>query len=934
MASKQLSDYRNYPDKEQHVLGLPTGTVTFLFTDIEGSTKLWEQDEAAARQVLVRHDEIIERLVETNEGMLVRPRGEGDSRFAVFQHAPGAIASAAAIQQAFHTENWEAPEPLKVRMGLHTGHADLREGDYYGSAVNRCARVRSLAHGGQVLLSLATEQIIADYLPEGVELRDLGLHPLKGLTRPEQIFQIMIPDIPSDFPTLQTQIGPKHNLPEQLTPFVGRQSDIVEVRSLLSQDGIRLVTLKGPGGMGKTRLAIEVARQELEGFSDGARFVSLASLDSANQIVQAFLEALDLRPASREDPKDFLLHHLKRSELLIVVDNFEHILDGAPFVTEVLEHTSRVKILATSRERLGLRGETVIDVVGLQFADWQTVEQALSASCAQLFVQGTLQVQPQFELEEADVPHVARICRLVEGAPLALLLSAGWMDVLSPQEIADEIEKSLDFLETELRDAPERQQSLRAVFDASWDRLEEPERQLFKRLSVFRGGFTREAATEVAGANLRSLARLTDKSFLRREPETGRYEIHEMLRQYGEQRLATADEASGEARQAHASYFANLLAAQEGRLATPGQAEALDDIEADIENIRRASMYLAETGSAQDLQKSLFSLWIFHEIRGWLHAGLELFTDLEKNLRDSSEGRQTDVVATQLQAIGAWFTIILGFTERGVNTALRTLDWLGKHGYRNESTYSLAAVAVGNIFVHNPSGGIPAALELAEIGAAIGHKWWELTGTNVAGSGSLAMGDLEQCERYLEAGAQLRAETGDPWSSFWGGQMRAALATARGDLIAARDIYQSLLISLHSVSFLRGMQYTYNNMGRNNYLLEEFDEAEMNYALSLRISHETGQIRETLAYLTDLAKVWKAQERGAEAVEAIAVVLHHSEIDQHALFRSVTIREEAEAVGSDLREEINPDPYQAAWKVGSGEEIDDIVARILAELEA
>lgn len=914
-------------------MDLPTGTVTFLFTDIEGSTQLWERDEATARKVLVRHDQIIEGLVEENEGMLVRPRGEGDSRFAVFQHAPGAASSAAAIQRVFTTEAWETDEPLKIRIGLHTGHADLREGDYYGSAVNRCARVRSLAHGGQVLLSLATEQIVADYLPKAVEVVDLGLHPLKGLKRPEQIFQLVIPDVQSDFPPLQAQIDKKRNLPEQLTPFVGRQSEIAVVRSLLSREGGRLVTLKGPGGMGKTRLAIEVASQDAGTYSDGVWFVALAPLDSADQIVQAFLEAFDLRPASQEDPKDFLLQHLRRSDLLIVVDNFEHILDGALLVKEIMENASQVTILATSRERLGLRGESVFDVTGLQFADWQTVEHALSASCAQLFVQGALQVQPQFELEKADVPHIARICRLVEGAPLALLLSAAWMDVLSLEEIADEIEKSLDFLETELQDAPARQRSIKAVFDTSWDRLEEPERQLFMWLSVFRGGFTREAATEVAGANLRSLARLTDKSFLRREPETGRYEIHEMLRQYGEQRLDAADGEGQEARQKHAFYFSELLAAKEEPLTTGNEAEPLDEIEADIENIRRAWGYLSKSGEAQALQKSLFSLWLFHEIRCWLHAGLELFTSTEQSLRDSSDGRQIDVVATQLQATGAWFTMLLGFPDKGVTTAKRTLDWLKEQGYRNELTYSLLTVGVGNNFLLNPSEALPAALELSEIGDEIGHKWWALRGKTLATGQYFVMRDMEQAERYLQEHDQLLSQTGGPWNSFWGQQSHARLAEERGDYATAKEINQSILNSLHSVSFLRGIQYTYSNLGRIGFLLEEFEEAEANYTLSLRISQETGQIREMLANLINIAKVRKAQGRSEEAVEAVAAILHHSQIDQSTLLIRLTIREEAEALRSELEGELEPDQYESSWKKGSGEDVDDIVIRILKELD-
>jgi predicted ATPase len=722
------------------------------------------------------------------------------------------------------------------------------------------------------LLSLATEQVIADYLHEDVEILDLGLHPLKGLKRPEQIFQMVIPDVPSDFPPLQTQVRPKHNLPEQLTPFVGRETEIANVRSMLSQDGVRLVTLKGPGGMGKTRLAIEVASQEAETFADGVRFVALAPLDSADQILQAFLEALDLRPASQEDPRDFLIQHLRRSDMLIVVDNFEHVLDGVPLIKEILTTAPRVKILATSRERLGLRGESVFDVTGLQFADWQTVDQALSASCAQLFVHGALQVQPQFELEESDVPHLVRICRLVDGTPLALLLSAGWMDMLALEEIADEVEGSLDFLETELQDAPDRQRSVKAVFNGSWDRLEEPERELFMRLSVFRGGFTRRAATEVAIATLRSLARLTDKSFLRRDPETGRFEIHEMLRQYGEQHLEAADEASQETRKKHASYFADLLAAKEEPLTSGSEVEPLDEIEADIENIRRAWRYMAETGDTQGLQKSLFGVWFFHEVRCWLHAGMELLNTTEQSLRQSTDGTEIDVVANQLKAAGAFFTMVLGFAEKGVSTAKRTLDWLNEQGYRNQTTYSLLAAGVGNVFLQAPTEAIAYAEELSRLGKEMGHKWWALRGNTIAAGQYIVMGELEKAEAILKEHDQLVAETGGPWNSYWGQNLYARLAEARGDLASAKDINQLTIDSLQTVSFLRGMQYAYSNLGRINFLLEELDEAEFNYTLSLQISQETGQVRDALANLINIARVWKAQGRGTEAVEVVAAV--------------------------------------------------------------
>jgi predicted ATPase/class 3 adenylate cyclase len=904
-------------------LGLPTGTVTFLFTDIEGSTELWESDEASARQVLIRHDQIIEGLVEENEGMLVRPRGEGDSRFAVFQHAPGAAASAAAIQRAFIEESWPTVEPLKIRMGLHTGHADLREGDYYGSAVNRCARVRSLGHGGQVLLSLATEQVIADYLPEQVELVDLGLHPLKGLKRHEQIFQMVIPDVPSEFPPLETQAGPKHNLPEQLTPFVGRQSEIEEVRALLAKDGVRLVTLKGPGGMGKTRLAIEVAGQEVESYADGARFVALAPLDSADQIVQAFIQALDLRPASQEDPRDLLLQHLRRADLLIVVDNFEHILDGAPLTAEILEHAPNVRILATSRERLSLRGESVFDVTGLEFSDWQTVEQALSSSCAQLFVHGALQVQPHFELEGSEVVPLARICRLVEGTPLALLLSAGWMDMLSLAEIADEVESSLDFLETELQDAPDRQRSIKAVFEGSWGRLGEPEQQLFIRLSVFRGGFTREAAQEVAGASIKSLARLADKSFIRRDPETARYEIHELLRQYGEQRLRPP--VDDEARAAHAQYFAELLATQNFLLTDPRQGQVLDEMEADIENIRRACRRLAATGRDKELEGMLHSLWAFHEIRGWLHPGMELFTDLESALRASLDDL---MVVSQLEAMQAWITVVLGFPEQGLIKAQQSLDWLREHGYSEETHFALLTIAVSNVFLQNPTQAVEIGQELYEMGRSNGKKWWVLNGLSLICSGSLVIGDVERATETAELYGSL---ADDPWNRYWQGQARAGLELARGDLAAALAIYESLLEPLLEISYPRGLQYTYTNMGRTSFQLEQFWEAEMSYGLSLRYCFETGQIRETLANLTDIARVWSAQGRGSEAVQMLATVLQQPEIGQNALFRPASIGEEAETLSVELKEELESDEYQASWEKGSSEELEDAVIRILKQ---
>jgi tetratricopeptide (TPR) repeat protein len=497
------------------------------------------------------------------------------------------------------------------------------------------------------------------------------------------------------------------------------------------------------------------------------------------------------------------------------------------------------------------------------------------------------------------------------------------MDMLSLEEIADEVESSLDFLETELQDAPDRQRSIKAVFEGSWSRLEEPEQQLFVRLSVFRGGFTRDAAEQVANANLRALARLADKSFIRRDPETARYEIHELLRQYGEARLQSPED--DQAQTAHAQYYAELLATQNFLLTDPRQGQVLDEMETDIENIRRACRQLAASGRGKELEGTLHSLWAFHEIRGWLHPGMELFTDLETALKASSDDL---MVVRQLEAMQAWITVVLGFPERGLNKAQQTLDWLRDHGFRDEAHFALLTIAVSNIFLQNPTEAIAIGQEIYEMGNANGKKWWVLNGLSLICSGSLVIGDIERATETAELYGSL---ADDPWNIYWQGQARAGLELARGDLEAALAIYESLLEPLLEISYPRGLQYTYTNMGRTSFQLEQFEEAEASYGLSLRYCFETGQIRETLANLTDIARVRSAQGRGQEAVELLATVLQQPEIEQNALFRPASIGEEAESLRSELEAELELDEYQKSWEKGSGEELEEVVVRIIKQ---
>ncbi len=321
----------------------------------------------------------------------------------------------------------------------------------------------------------------------------------------------------------------------------------------------------------------------------------------------------------------------------------------------------------------------------------------------------------------------------------------------------------------------------------------------------------------------------------------------------------------------------------------------------------------------------LHSLWAFHEIRGWLHPGMELFTDLETALRASSDDL---MVVSQLEAMQAWITVVLGFPEQGLIKAQQTLNWLREHGFQDETHFALLTIAVANVFLQNPAEAVAIGDELYEMGRSNGKKWWVLNGLSLVCSGSLVIGDVERASETAELYGSL---ADDPWNRYWQGQARAGLELARGDLPAALAIYESLLEPLHEISYPRGLQYTYTNMGRTNFQLEQFEEAEISYGLSLQYCYDTGQIRETLANLTDMARVWKAQGRGGEAAEAIAAVLQQPEIDQNALFRPASIGEEAEALRTELEAELESDVYQEAWERGSGKELEDLVIRILKQ---
>jgi predicted ATPase/class 3 adenylate cyclase len=637
-------------DSKPSRVALPEGTVTFLFTDIEGSTKLLNAlgDEYPA--VLANQRRIVRESCSRLNGHEVDT--QGDSFFISFQRATQAVAAAVEIQRTMARHSWPGNAQVRLRIGLHTGEPLVADEGYIGMDVHRAARIAYAGHGGQVLLSETTAALVRDELPEGVSLVDLGRHRLKDMHVSERIRQLAIEGLLAEFPPLISPEAPPNNLPMQRTPFIGRDEELAVLNLFLSDPDKRLISILGAGGMGKTRLALACAEGQLsitEGadnhlearFPHGAFFVPLAPLVSPASILPAIAEALDFQVVSGEgkgmragdetrSTKQQLLDYLRSKRLLLVMDNFEHLLQGTELLTEIMTHAPGVRILVTSREPLQLEGEHLFLLSGMKFPDPAQAESPEEInlddySALGLFRQCALRVQPDFQLGAEELAGAATICYLVGGMPLGIELAASWVNMLTAAEIAEEIRVSLDFLETRLRDVDKRHRSIRAVFDSAWDRLSRAERDLFQKLTVFQGGFTRKAAHDVAGASLDLLGRLASRSLLQFDQKRHKYEIHELLRQFGEERLAQDEEKARSLRGRHSGYYCDLLAGLEVALKGPRHMQAMQEIEAEIDNITAAWRWAAGQDRVSRLTDALGALDVYYQYSGLDKEGEQLF---------------------------------------------------------------------------------------------------------------------------------------------------------------------------------------------------------------------------------------------------------------------------------------------------------------------
>jgi predicted ATPase/class 3 adenylate cyclase len=784
----------NSSNPKQSMFGLPAGMVTFLLTDIADSTRFWDEYPEEMRAAMARHDALVETFARDYGGTIVRPRGEGDSRFVVFPRATNAVAAACAIQRAVMAETWPTPAPIRVRMALHTGEGAVSEGDYYGSAINRCARLRAIAHGGQTLLSLATAELVRDELPGAVGLVLLGTYRLKDLQRPEQVYQLVHPDLPADFPPIRSFDVHPHNLPIQLTSFIGREREIAEVKHLVSTT--RLLTLTGTGGCGKTRLALQVAWGLLGEFTDGVWLVELAALSDPMLVPITMASAVGCREQPGRALAETLADYLWPKSLLLVLDNCEHLrVACATLVEMLLRRCPTVRMLATSREGLGTPGEFAYRVPSLSFPDpghLPPLEALIQYDAVRLFVERAVPGRREFVLTRSNAPAVVQVCQGLDGVPLAIELAAARVKVLAVEQIAERLSDQLRVLTGGSPTALPRHKTLRAAMDWSYGLLPEKERMLLRRLSVFVNGWMLEAAEAIGSGEgveasdiLDLLAELVEKSLVMAEMQAGeaRYRLLETVRQYSRSRLFESGEADVIQRR-HRDFFLAMAEQVEPKLTGMDQGAWLDRLEREHDNLRAALEWSLRGKQAVEGLRLVVALSRFWDVRGYIGEGRRRLTEA---LALGEAAARAPMRAEALR----WAGILA--LHQGDHAAAKALFEQGLIIDRQlENKWGIARTLNNLGLIAREQGDLPAARAFHEESLAIRRESSDKLGIAAAlnnlGLVSQAQGDHASAQALYEESLGVEREVGNKWgvSNVLGNL--GLLASARRDYGAARPL--------------------------------------------------------------------------------------------------------------------------------------------------
>ena len=809
---------------------LPSGTVTFLFSDIEGSTKLAQEHPDTWESLQERHHAILKSAIESDNGYIFQMIGDA---FCAAFHIPGdALRAAVKSQSELQSENW-GDTPIRVRMGIHVGHVELQDsGDYRGYlTLSRIQRLMSAAHGRQVLVSLATQELVRDELPEGVTLRDMGERRLKDLIRPEHIYQLVIANLPADFLPLITLDVYRHNLPAQMTSFIGREKEIAEIKQAIADH--RLVTLTGVGGSGKTRLSLQVSAELIDKFPDGVWFVQLAPFSDATLVPQAVASTWGVHEQPGQSLSDTLIDYGRTKNLLLIMDNCEHLVEASARITDKLLHNApKLKIIATSRVSLNLEGEMTYPLQPLALPDSDRLlplPALTQYEAVRLFIDRAVNIRPTFSVTNANAPSVALICQRLDGIPLAIEFAAARIRALSPEQIAARLGDRFNLLTGGSRTALPRQQTLRATMDWSYELLREPERMLLNRLSVFAGDFSLEAVESVNVRNNESKANMLDlltalvnNSLVIVEEgniET-RYRLLETMRQYAFEKLAESGEADT-VRDLHLDYFLKLTEGAEPKLRSAQQLIWLNRLEAEHDNLREA---------------------------------------LEWSL-----GRGDADVCLRFAGAGWWFWSLRGYFQEGLRWLEAALEKPGAEKRSAAQAKALTCLAYAARF----QGDLPASQNAAEEARAIwrevGDGWWLAFTLGRIGSNLVIQGDLTGGRLMHEEAVKLARRVEDKWAlGDVLGNLGRALRNS-GDYQAARSIQEEGLAVYRSVGDKSCIAEMLEDLGSLEHSQGNFERAAVLYEESLKICRELHYVIALLSLLVELGCIVQGQGDNEQA---------------------------------------------------------------------
>ena len=948
----------------------------FLFTDIEGSTRLWDQHPQAMAEAIRRHDKLLRETIIRYGGLVVENTGDGV--YAVFEKGQP-LEAVLTIQQLIAKEDWGGIQDIRLRIGLNACTPD-REGvdyfhdgnRYFGLAVSHTSRIMSAGWGGQILLTPAVLNF--DRLPEGAELQDLGPHMLKSLTQPQRIYNLTHPTIPwKQFPPLNTLSTRPNNLPTQTTPFVNRQNEIAQIIDSLNKDNCRLLTLYGLGGVGKTRLAIQTAAELIGDFREGVFFVPLAPIQSPEHMVSSIAGTLNFSFHGSENQKLQLLSYLHEKQLLLIMDNFEHLLNGVGLVADILEAAPEVKILATCRERLNFAGEKILEIRGLDIPDGKNLENLETFATIQLFLNAVRRSEPDFILQPAEAPAVIRICRLVAGMPLGIELAAAWVRIFSCQEIADQIEKNLRFLVTHRPNVPERHRNLYAVCDYFWEQLSEGERAVLRKLAIFRGGFHAQAAWRVAGASTFFLSALMDRAFLRKVTVTTpsrpditnqaeawrvRYEMHAVLRQYAAEKLAQHEKEMAQTRARHGRYYAEFLHRRGDRLRGTDQQAALEQIMAEIDNIRSAWDWAIEGVHADAVELAFEGLNEAYHLTNRLDDGAEALG--RAALRFNSANHNHNGLAGRLLIRQARFFARSSQPEKALalleksSTLVSGLDLPAEtaHCYQiygtvarfkgqlEEALVSLEKSLAIYRGLDDPGGIARTLSQISDCAYRMGNfekarqTYWECYNIHrrmgdprgmaftLSGLGVLLnqLGESDLAGTLLQESVRLYRSVNDRYGTAVSSHNLGAIALDRQDYITARPYFEESLSYFQEMSNKWTLAAALNGLGIVNYELGEKEQAREFLLKALEITHNRDLLPLLLETLIQTAVIAADEEQDQLAAELLAFTLSHPALDK------AEMEGRARKIWYSLSDKLSLEAIQSARQQGEQKELTEVVS--------